>query len=233
MSEFIAYRNLDDTEGGKCQAVYGVGMRFWHWSNVVLMIVLCPTGYLIGMPLTAQTGDTSELYSMGWIRFFHLAGGYLFTILAFYRLWIVFAERQVSHQVFIPAIWRKDWMAGLKAQLGWLCALRDQPLRYVGLNPVNVLLGLFGYLLPGLVVIVTGLAMYAEVTGHESWQYYFFGWLTGWFGNTLDLHVIHRLAMWEMVIFILFHVVIVLREDVLTSQNVVSKMLSGVQQYRE
>ena len=42
--------------------------------------------------------------------------------------------------------------------------------------------------------------MYAEVTGHDSWQYLLFGWVTMLFGNTLDLHVIHRLAMWVIVL---------------------------------
>ncbi|CAG1000648.1 partial putative Ni/Fe-hydrogenase B-type cytochrome subunit, partial [Rhodocyclaceae bacterium] len=91
----------------------------------------------------------------------------------------------------------------------------------------------FMFLLPGLAVIVTGFAMYAEVVGHDSWQYFWFGWVTHIFGNTLDLHIVHRLAMWVMVWFMMAHIYIAVREDILSRQTVISTMLSGERQFRD
>lgn len=104
--------------------------------------------------------------------------------------------------------------------------------RYVGLNPLGGIAMLFLYVLPGLLIIITGFAMYAEVAGHDSWQYAMFGWVTGIFGNTMDLHTIHRMAMWVMVGFVFVHVYIAVREDVLSRQTMISSMLSGERQFR-
>ena len=107
-----------------------------------------------------------------------------------------------------------------------------KPRRYVGLNPLAGIAMLLLFVLPACVTIITGFAMYAEVSGHESWQYWMFGWVTSIFGNTMDLHVIHRLAMWSIVLFSFLHVYICVREDILSRQTMISSMLSGERQYR-
>ena len=53
------------------------------------------------------------------------------------------------------------------------------------------------------------------------------------FGNTLDLHVFHRLSMWVMVWFSMAHIYIAVREDILSRQTVISTMLSGERQFRD
>lgn len=232
MKEYIPYHQLP--EGGIPEPVtlYGPGVRLWHWVNGLLVVVLCVTGYFIGVPPPSALGDPSALYIMGWIRFLHLAAGYLFALLALARLWLTFVEKGISHHLFLPAVWRAEWYDGFIRQIKWNLLLPVQPKRYVGLNPLGSIAMLFCYVLPGFVIIVTGFAMYAEVTGHDSWQYLLFGWVTSIFGNTMDLHIIHRLAMWTMVCFVLVHIYIAVREDVLSRQTMISSMLSGERQYR-
>lgn len=213
-------------------AIYGPGVRIWHWLNGLVVVVLCLTGYFIGVPPPSAMGDTSSLYVMGWIRFFHLASGYLFAILAVMRFWLVFVEKGISHHLFFPAIWRAEWLDGFFRQIQWNLLILARPLRYVGLNPLGGIAMLILFVLPGFITIVTGFAMYAEVTGHDSWQYLMFGWVTSLFGNTMDLHVIHRLAMWAIVLFSFMHSYIVVREDILSRQTMISAMLSGERQYR-
>ena len=229
---FIPYR-MQPEEGGLAPVrMYGPGVRIWHWANAFAILVLSLTGYFIGTPPPSMIGDTSVLYAMGWTRFFHLAFGYLFALLCLMRLWLVFVEKGVTHHLFIPAIWRREWLNGFMRQLQWNL-LVTRPPRYIGLNPLGGLAMLTMFVLPGAVCVLTGFAMYAEVTGHDSWQYALFGWLTLLFGNTLDLHVLHRLAMWIIVWFVMIHVYIAIREDILSRQTVVSTMLSGERQYRD
>jgi Ni/Fe-hydrogenase 1 B-type cytochrome subunit len=111
--------------------------------------------------------------------------------------------------------------------------LTDRPYRYIGLNPLGGVAMFFLFVIPSVVLILTGFAMYAEVTGHESWQYLMFGWMTAWFGNTLDLHILHRLAMWIVISFAMVHIYIAVREDILSRQTTVSAMLSGDRLYRD
>jgi Ni/Fe-hydrogenase 1 B-type cytochrome subunit len=212
--------------------MYGPGVRIWHWLNALMILVLCVTGYFIGTPPPAMMGDTSVLYVMGWIRFFHLAAGYLFALLCIHRLWLVFVEKGVTHHLFIPAIWRAEWLDGFMRQIRWNLLIGGA-VRYVGLNPLANIAMLFMYIVPGAVCLLTGFAMYAEVSGHDSWQYTWFGWITLLFGNTLDLHSLHRLAMWVIVWFVMAHVYIAVREDILSRQTTISTMLSGERQYRD
>lgn len=232
MKHYIPYYQLPEEGIPAPITLYGPGVRLWHWANAALVIVLCITGYFIGVPPPSALGDTSSLYIMGWIRFLHLASGYLFALLALTRLWLTFVEKGIAHHLFVPAIWRAEWYRGFMRQIQWNLMLPVKPMRYVGLNPLGSIAMIFCYILPGLVIMASGFAMYAEVTGHESWQYALFGWVTGIFGNTMDLHIVHRLSMWIMLGFVLVHIYIAVREDVLSRQTMISAMLSGERQYR-
>jgi len=233
MKYYVPYHQLPEGEIPPPEKMYGPGLRLWHWTNAFMFAVLCVTGYFIGVPPPPVVGDTSALYIMGWIRFLHLAAGYLFVLLAIMRFWLIFVEKGVTHQLFVPAIWRAEWFDGFVRQIKWSLLMVERPARYVGINPLGGIVMLFFYVIPGFLIIVTGLAMYAEVTGHDSWQYVLFGWVTGVFGNTMDLHVIHRLAMWVMVGFSIVHVYIAVREDLLSRQTAISTMVSGERQFRK
>lgn len=232
MPKFTPYQRVSEVGLLPAVMIYGPGVRIWHWLNALAVVVLVITGYFIGVPPPSAIGDTSTLYVMGWIRFFHLAFGYIFALLAVMRLWLVFVEGGISHQLFVPEIWRKVWLDGLLRQIKWNLLLGG-PLRYIGLNPLANIAMLFMFVIPGALIIITGFAMYAEVTGHDSWQYFLFGWVTMLFGNSLDLHIIHRLAMWVMVWFVMVHIYIAVREDILSRQTTISTMLSGERQFRD
>ena len=232
MPKFILYHRMPEKGLLPAVMVYGPGVRIWHWLNALAVLVLAITGYFIGMPPPSAIGDTSTLYVMGWIRFFHLAFGYIFALLSIMRLWLVFVEGGITRQLFVPEVWRSEWFDGFLRQIQWNL-LAGKPLRYVGLNPLGNVTMLTMFVIPGAIIILTGFAMYAEVTGHDSWQYFLFGWVTLLFGNTLDLHVFHRLAMWVMVWFSMVHIYIAVREDILSRQTVVSTMLSGERQFRD
>lgn len=233
MDHYIPYHQLPEGGIPAPVRIYGPGVRMWHWLNALVVVILCVTGYFIGVPPPSALGDTSSLYVMGWIRFLHLASGYMMAIFAVTRLWLTFVEKGIAHQLFLPAIWRAEWFEGFMRQIKWNLMMVSKPTRYVGLNPLGGIAMLFLFVLPAFVTIVTGFAMYAEVTGHDSWQYLLFGWVTALFGNTMDLHVIHRLAMWTIVLFSFIHIYIAVREDILSRQSMISAMLSGERQFRQ
>ena len=101
------------------------------------------------------------------------------------------------------------------------------------MNPMANVIMLVLFVIPSLLTILTGFAMLAEVTGHDSWQYFWFGWMVSIFGNTLDLHLLHRLSMWALMCFVMAHVYMAVREDVVGRQTMISTMLSGVRLYRK
>ncbi len=232
MKSYVPFHRLPDQGTLPEIMVYGLGTRIWHWLNAPSVLMLAVTGYLIGRPPPAVLGDVSSIYLMGWIRYLHLAFGYIFALLSLFRFILVFFEQRVTHQLFFPAVWKREWVEGFKRQLRWNLLI-GKPMRYVGLNPLGGLLMLLMFVIPGGILILTGFGMYAEVAGHDSWQASWFGWLTLVFANTMDLHIIHRLAMWVIVWFMMAHIYIAIREDILSRQTTISTMLSGERQYRD
>ena len=60
--------------------VYEAPVRLWHWVNALAITVLAVTGYFIGQPLPTLSGEASDHYLMGYIRFTHFAAGYVLAI---------------------------------------------------------------------------------------------------------------------------------------------------------
>lgn len=228
----MGYRPLPDHGDLPPAHIFDWPCRTWHWINALLIVVLIGSGYLIGTPLPSSSGDTSSLYVMGWLRFSHLASGQLFALAFLFRIYWAFMGNQYSWQLFAPIVWRKTWTDGFVKQIKWALLANDTAPRYVGLNPVANVMMLVLFVIPSIITILTGFAMLAEVSGHDSWEYACFGWMVSIFGNTLDLHLLHRLCLWALICFTLSHIYIAIREDITGRQTMVSTMLSGIRQFR-
>ena len=48
-------------------------------------------------------------------------------------------------------------------------------------------------------MIITGFALYSEGAGRDSWQAKLFGWVFTIFPNSQDVHTLHHLGMWVIV----------------------------------
>ena len=71
---------LDETTAGTTVYVYEAPVRLWHWVSALCVVILAVTGYFIGSPLPSTSGEASEHFLMGYIRFTHFAAGYVFAI---------------------------------------------------------------------------------------------------------------------------------------------------------
>lgn len=47
------------------------------------------------------------------------------------------------------------------------------------------------------------------------------------FGQSQDVHTFHHLGMWYIIVFVIFHVYVVIREDIMSRQSMVSSMIFG------
>jgi Ni/Fe-hydrogenase 1 B-type cytochrome subunit len=229
----MTYRPLDDDDTLAQVYMYEAPMRLWHWMNAVAVVLLIVTGIVIGTPMPSQAGDPSAVYVMGWIRFVHLAVGYGLAVLWVLRLWWAAVGNDFARQLFFPGIWSRAWVRGLTGQIRWNLFLDSRACRYIGMNPLGHLTIIALFMMPLVVLMVTGFGMLAEVAGHNSWQYYLFGWMRDFAVNTMDLHTVHRAAMWVLTIFTTMHVYTVVREDVVSRQTMVSTMLSGYRLFRK
>ena len=80
--------------------VYEVPVRLWHWINAAAVLILCLTGYFIGSPIPTMSGEASDHYLFGYLRFTHFAAGYILAIGFLGRLYWAFAGNSHAKEIF-------------------------------------------------------------------------------------------------------------------------------------
>jgi Ni/Fe-hydrogenase 1 B-type cytochrome subunit len=206
---------------------YDPCVRLWHWVTAANLVILVVTGYLIGSPLPSTNGEPAQLFIMGYIRFAHFAASYLFTIGIIFRIAWAFLGNRMAREMFYVPVWSARWSRDFVGHLRWLLFLRRTEPPADGHNAMARVALFVLFLLPALFLIVTGFAMYSEATGRDSWQHHAFGWIVEFWRNTQDIHTVHRLGMWVLVIFVVSHVYFVVHDDIASRRSVVSAMISG------
>jgi len=231
----VAAPGTSGAKGGRTSIyVYEAPVRIWHWVNALAIIILAVTGYLIASPLPSAPGEAINTFVMGYIRFAHFAAAYIFAVGFLGRIYWAFVGNHHARQIFYLPLTNKVWWSGLFQELRWYLFLEREPRKYVGHNPLAHLAMFFFITLASIFMIFTGFAMYAEGEGEGSWQYKLFGWVISWAGNnTQNLHTLHHLGMWTIVLFIIVHVYAAIREDIMSRQSMVSTMISGDRMFKD
>ncbi len=212
----------------KAVYVWEAPLRLWHWITALAITVLAVTGWFIASPPPTLSGEASDHFLMGYIRFTHFAAGYVVAVAFVFRIYWVFAGNRHAREIFLPAIWSPRWWAGLFHQVGWYLFLVRRPREYIGHNPLAALAMHFMFVWGMVFMIITGFALYGQGTGMGSWQYALFSsWVIPLFGQSQDVHTWHHFGMWYLVLFAMIHVYIVIREDILSDATIVSTMING------
>ncbi|WP_413720818.1 Ni/Fe-hydrogenase, b-type cytochrome subunit [Silicimonas sp. MF1-12-2] len=215
--------------------VYEAPVRLWHWINAFAIFVLCVTGYFIGSPPPSmQIAEATHQFVFGYIRFAHFAAGLILTVGFLGRIyWAIFGNHHARQLFYIP-VWSGRWWKEVWFEIKWYLFLERAPKKYVGHNPLAQLAMFFFITLGVSFMILTGLALYSEGLGHDSLLYRMFGWvftLVG--GNSHVVHTIHHIGMWWIVIFMIIHIYVAIREDIMSRQSIVSTMISGHRTFKD
>lgn len=214
--------------------VYEAPVRIWHWINAACIMVLCVTGWLIGSPPPSmQIAEAYDQFVFGYIRFAHFAAAMILTVGFFGRLyWALIGNHHAKQLFYVPIFSRRFWTE-LLFELRWYFFLEKEPKKYVGHNPLAQL-AMFLFMTIGLTfMIVTGFALYAEGAGKDSMFYAVFGWVQDLVQNTQRLHTLHHIGMWWIVIFMIIHIYVAIREDIMSRQSMVSTMISGHRTFKD
>jgi len=92
---------------------------------------------------------------------------------------------------------------------------------------------MFGNFIVALVLlIITGLGLFAQGYGWGSTWMNAFGWVTTLFGTPQAVRTTHHLMMWYMVLFIILHFYMVIREDIMNEGAVFGVMGSGIRMFK-
>ncbi len=213
--------------------VYEAPVRLWHWINAAAILVLALTGFFIGRPLPTMPGEASANFLMGYIRFTHFTAGYILAIGFLFRFYWSFVGNFHAKQLFRLPLNDPEWRKEVLFELRWYLFLEKRPKKYVGHNPLAQV-AMFIFMTLGLTfMIVTGFALYAEGSQRGSWQDMLFGWVIPLVGQSYDVHTLHRLGMWFILTFIIIHIYVAIREDIMSRQSIVSTMISGDRTFKD
>jgi Ni/Fe-hydrogenase 1 B-type cytochrome subunit len=213
--------------------VYEAPLRLWHWINAFSILTLAVTGYFIGSPLPALPGEASAHFLMGYIRFAHFMAAYIFAIGFVFRMYWALVGNHHARQLFYIPVWRSQWWREVLTELRWYLFLERRPKKYIGHNPLAQLAMYFFITLGSVFMIFTGFALYGEGAQAGSWADRLFGWVIPLFGQSQDVHTWHHLGMWWIVIFVIIHVYVAVREDIMSRQSIVSTMISGHRTFKD
>jgi Ni/Fe-hydrogenase 1 B-type cytochrome subunit len=214
--------------------VYEWPVRAWHWLSAIAVVVLAVTGFYVGRPfMLNMPGEASDQFFMGYMRFAHFAAGYIFAILFLGRIYWAIVGNQYARELIMPPLFSKAAWADVWLRTRYYLFLVHDVPKTTGPNALEVISAFFLFTLPTIFLILTGFALYAEGTGQGSWQAAVFGWVRHLFGDSQALHTWHHVAMWVLAVYVIIHVYLVIRQDVLSRQSYVSTMISGYRMFKD
>ena len=211
--------------------VYDAATRIWHWVTALCIVVLGVTGYFIGSPPPSIGGEAYDHFMFGYIRMTHFIAGMILGVAFLMRIYRVFVGGPHARQIFYIPFWNLHWWKDLFGEVRWYLFL-GKPKEYVGHNPLAHFAMFTMFLLPLIVLLLTGFALYAEDAGVQSVWFKLFGWVFVVIGDSFAVHTWHNVAMWIVVIFSMVHMYMAIREDMTHRQTTVSSMVSGWRFFR-
>ncbi len=210
--------------------VFEAPVRIWHWVMALCMVVLAVTGYLIGTPLGSVGGEASDNFLFGYIRFAHFAAAYIFAVMFVMRVFWAFVGNKFSREIFVVPfkLFSAQWWQGLISQSKHYAFLKSHAEPWQGHNPLAQAGMFFMYVLGTIFMICTGFALYGEGLGMNSWAYQMFSsWVLPMLGYSQNVHTLHHLGMWYLLVFTIIHLYMVTREDMMSGESVISTMFNG------
>lgn len=209
--------------------VWELPVRIFHWLNVLCIIVLVLTGFLIANPPALMSNaEATNLHSFGIVRFIHFIAAYLFFFVMILRIyWSLAGNQFASWRAFWPFTkknWNNFWHV-LKIDV--LLLNEDHPdVRNIsiGHNSVATLSYIIMFLI-ALVQVSTGFALYADTS--TWWLPKLFSWVTPLLGGDFAVRTVHHVFMWLFIFFAMVHIYLVFYHDWLEGRGEVSSMFGG------
>jgi Ni/Fe-hydrogenase 1 B-type cytochrome subunit len=211
--------------------VYDAATRIWHWVTALCIVVLGVTGYFIGSPPPSIGGEAYQHFLFGYVRMTHFIAGMVLGVAFLMRVYRVFVGGPHARQIFYIPFWNLHWWKDLFGEVRWYLFM-GKPKEYVGHNPLAHFAMFAMFLLPTIVLLLTGFALYAEDAGVQSTWYRLFGWVFVVIGDSFAVHTWHNVAMWIVIIFSMVHMYMAIREDMTHRQTTISSMVSGWRFFR-
>lgn len=209
--------------------VWEMPVRFYHWLNALVIVVLIITGFYISNPLGLLShNDASHQYTMGWFRYLHFIAAYLFFFNFLFRLyWGFVGNKFANWKQFIPTsrrFFREMW-AVFKIDILMLKKNgKEQDHLSIGHNAMAGFIYFLTFI-AFLVQCLTGFGLYAGMS--SWWLPKLFIWVPSVLGGDILTRQIHHWSMWFFILFAVIHVYLVFYHDYVEGRGEISSMGGG------
>jgi Ni/Fe-hydrogenase 1 B-type cytochrome subunit len=224
---------LREAGGKRAEYVFEAPVRLWHWLHTFSFLALAVTGYLIANPLPSPIGEPSDHFLMGNIRLIHFISAYVFGIGFAVRIYWAFVGNQHAREIFILPVWRGEWWKGVLHELKFYLFLERREDKRLGHNPLAQTAMFFLNTLMTFFMIGTGFALYGEGLGQGSWADRMFGWIIPLLGGGEATHNWHQMGMWIMLTFVIIHIYMAARADIMGRRSSISVIVGGWRMFRD
>jgi len=202
--------------------VWELPVRWCHWVNMLCIILLSVTGFLIGTPFSF--GSSASSYTMGWIRFIHFVAAYTFAVSVVSRvLWSLMGNEYAGWKAFFPFLTAADRQKAVKMLRYYLFLDREAP-ETIGHNPLATT-AYFGLFCLYIVMILTGFTLYSEHAPRGG-MYQLLGFMSANFSNQ-GMRLMHHTGMWLIIGFVINHIYSAWLMDIKEHSGEISSMFSG------
>ena len=205
--------------------VWELPVRLYHWVNVLCIVMLCATGYLIGNPLVLGSHlEASDSYFFGIIRFLHFLFSFLFFFNYILRTYWAFVGNKYSRWYNYIPYKKEQWKELWTVMRVDILQLKHQNIESVGHNT----LASFTYLIMFLLFLMqslTGFGMYAAMS--DTWFPKMFAWIVPLLGGDEMTRHIHHILMWVFILFSMIHIYLCFYHDFVERRGVTSSMIGG------
>jgi len=205
--------------------VWELPVRFYHWLNAGVIVVLVATGFLIGSPPALISNDeAAHRFWMGKVRFIHFIAAYIFFFNFLFRLYWGFVGNKYSNwKQFIPTskrFFREMWQV-FKMDI---LMLKGKEHMSVGHNAMAGFIYFFTFI-AFLIQCLTGFGLYAAMS--SWWLPQLFSWVPYVFGGDIVMRQVHHWATWFFILFTVIHVYLVFYHDYVEGRGEISSMGGG------
>lgn len=203
--------------------VWELPVRIYHWLNVALILILFLTGLYIGMPFTIGSGEAYNRFLMGKMRYWHAIAAWVFIGNLLFRFYWAFAGNEYAK--FKP--WRKGFFADGLETVKYYLFLKKEHTVHVGHNVLAQLTYFFIMWIGSIFIIITGLALQGEQHPGSFQENYFGSYLIPMFGGSFQVRSYHHLTAWAFAVFVIGHLYLSIRQDLLDDDGTVSSIITG------
>jgi len=218
-------RRIEEPGDFRYVPVWDWQLRAFHWLAVLLILLLCITGLLMGDGRITFGGDSGNPVFFGSLRLVHFVSGWLLLATAIVRIAGLFlaSNRYQRWDALFPVRLR-DLKNLVQVAMNYLFCRFDRGPHYIGHNPLQQVAYTAIYCV-GLVALLTGFALYA-LYAPEHWLFRYlvaFDRLVG----VQYVRFAHLLVMWVFLIFIPIHFYLAIRADTIEREGGISSIVSG------